>query len=741
MTTDGELTPSPAGLSEKISRLHRERLAIVYIRQSTVQQVERHQESTRLQYALADRAFHLGWARESIVVVDDDLGRSGATIEGRLGFQRLVAEVGLGRVGLVLGVEMSRLARSNRDWHQLLEICALFDTLIADVDGVYDPAHFNDRLLLGLKGTMSEAELHILKARMLAGRRAKARRGELGKPVPMGYVRRPSGEVALDPDEQAQAVIRQVFALFQRFRTVGKVLCYLVEHDIRMPVRTRGGPGKSLPRAKAGGELEWRRANRPTLHNLFGNPIYAGIYAYGVRAADRRRQKPGRPGTGRRPPRAGEAEVFLPDRVAKRTDATQSGQPARVPAYISREQFDRNQAQLRANRADRLGPVRAGTALLSGLVVCGRCGLRMTAAYNNDGHAARYICSGENSSYGGPFCQSLKAAPVDKHVTSIVLQALQPAALEASLAVAADLQAERAALEQQWRQRLERAQYKVDQARRRYASTEPENRLVARTLEREWEEALAEQLRLAADHERFRRERPQAPGPAELAAIRQVTTDLPALWQAPTTSGEERQTIVRLLLERVLLTVVDASEQVRLECHWHGGSKTIHTLIRPVARVTVLSTYAALLVRAVDLHRAGNGCADIAAILNQEAWRPPKRRDTFNAPMVRRLLTTAGIIEPGACRPRTIPERQPDEWTIRELAEELGVPQSTLYHWVQNGRLPSRSVKAGGGYAKLVTADTATIANLKTIRTTPPPWRRIFSPVRTTNTNHPTLDS
>jgi hypothetical protein len=241
---------------------------------------------------------------------------------------------------------------------------------------------------------MSEAELHILKARMLEGRRAKARRGELGKPVPMGYVRRPSGEVALDPDEQAQATICQVFALFQRFRTVGKVLCYLVEHDIRMPVRTQGGLGK--------GELEWRRANRPTLHNLFGNPIYAGIYAYGVRATDRRRQKPGRPGTGRRPPRAGEAEVFLPDRV---------------PAYISREQFDRNQAQLRANRADHLGPVRAGTALLSGLVVCGRCGLRMTAAYNNAGHAARYICGGENSSYGAPFCQSLKAAPVDEKVT------------------------------------------------------------------------------------------------------------------------------------------------------------------------------------------------------------------------------------------------------------------------------------------------------------------------------------
>jgi len=229
-------------LPEKICGQHRDRLAIVYVRQSTLQQVERNQESTRLQYALVDRAFALGWPREGIVVVDDDLGRSGASIEGRLGFQRLVAEVGLGRVGLVLGVEMSRLARSCRDWHQLLEICALFDTLIADADGVYDPSSFNDRLLLGLKGTMSEAELHIIKARMLEGRRAKARRGELGKRLPMGYAHRPSGEVILDPDEQAQSVIRLVFDLFERLRTVGAVMRYLNEHNIEMPVRRHDGP-------------------------------------------------------------------------------------------------------------------------------------------------------------------------------------------------------------------------------------------------------------------------------------------------------------------------------------------------------------------------------------------------------------------------------------------------------------------------------------------------------------------
>src|SRR6201996_2543146 len=356
---DGDVARrSGAGRPEKIRREHRDRLAIVYIRQSTMQQVERHQESTRLQYGLVERALQFGWIRERVVVIDDDLGRSGAAAAINPGFQRLVAEVGLGRVGLVLGIEMSRLARSCRDWHQLLEICALFDTLIADVDGVYDPANYNDRLLLGLKGTMSEAELHILQARMLAGRNAKARRGDLGKPLPMGYLRRPSGEVALDPDEQAQSVIRLVFDLFDRLRTVSGVLRYLVQNDIKMPVRLTGGPGK--------GELEWRRPSRPSLGDLFSNPIYAGVYVYGVRPIDRRRHKPGHPSSGRRPPRPENAEVFLPDRL---------------PAYITWEQFQRNQEQIISNRTRERGPTRAGAALLSGLIVCGRCGLRMTATY------------------------------------------------------------------------------------------------------------------------------------------------------------------------------------------------------------------------------------------------------------------------------------------------------------------------------------------------------------------------
>jgi DNA invertase Pin-like site-specific DNA recombinase len=703
-------------MPEKITRGHQERLAIVYIRQSTPQQVERNQESTKLQYALVDRAFHFGWARETIVTIDDDLGRSGSTIEGRLGFQRLVAEVGLGHVGLVLGIEMSRLARSCRDWHQLLEICALFDTLIADVDGVYDPANHNDRLLLGLKGTMSEAELHILQARMLAGRNAKARRGELGKPLPMGYLRRPSGEVALDPDEQAQGVIRLLFDLFQRLRSVSAVLRYLVDHDIKMPVRARGGARK--------GELEWRRPSRASLGNLFGNPIYAGVYVYGARPIDRRRQKPGRPGSGRRPPRPENAEVFLPDRL---------------PAYITWDRFQRNQEQIRANRPSELGPARAGAALLSGLVVCGRCGLRMTAIYNNAGHAARYSCNGAHTSYEAPYCQALKAAPVDTQVTQLILKALEPAAIEASLAAAADLEAERGALDQHWSQRLERARHQVDQARRRYASVEPENRLVARTLEQDWETALSEQARLSADHERFLRERPRAPSPAELAAIQDQTKDLAALWRAETTTRQERQTIARLLLERVVVTVIGDSEQVRLECHWHGGNRTYHQLARPVAKLKALSTYPGLVARTSELHRAGHAYTEIAAILNHEGWRPPKRRDTFNGPMVRRILASAGLIEAKRRVPSAIPRRDTDEWTINELANEIAAPTATIYNWVQNGRLRSRSVKVQGTLKKLVTADAATIAQLKRARATPLPFRRGLLPPA--NPNPPTLDS
>ncbi|MGA7674881.1 MAG: recombinase zinc beta ribbon domain-containing protein, partial [Rhizomicrobium sp.] len=555
-----------------------------------------------------------------------------------------------------------------------------------------------------------------LKARMLAGRKAKAGRGELGKPVPMGYVRHPSGEVMFDPDEQAQTTMHLVFDLFDRLRTVGRVMDYLVEHEIRMPVRVRSGPQK--------GDLEWRRVNRASLHNLFVNPIYAGVYAYGVRAVEKRHQKPGRPGTGRRAPSARQAEVFLHDCL---------------PAYISFERYQRNQAQLQSNRAAWVGAPKAGTALLSGLLVCGRCGLRMQAQYNNNGHTARYVCHTMRASYGDPFCQSLKARPLDDLIARLMLEAMTPAAIEASVALAQNLEAERAAIDRHWRQRLERAAYEVERARRQYAAVEPENRLVARTLEGAWETALSDQARLEAEYERFKRAQPQAPSAAEIVAVRELTHDLPALWRAETTTQAERQTIARLLIERVLVEVIGDTERVRVECHWHGGSRTTHELKRPIARLALLSTYTALIARAGELRREGLDCAQIADVLNDEGWRPAKRRDTFNAPMVHHLLIHSGVESVKYRRRPPSLARRPNEWTIRELAEEIGMPQPTLYAWIQKGRLSCRNAGASKR-VKLILADPDTVSALKAIRATPPPWRRI-PPASVSNPPSPTTES
>src|SRR4051794_35295315 len=389
MTTISRDTPS----SPKLKPWHRDRAGIVYVRQSTPQQVAEHQESTARQYALTERAFLLGWPRCQVQVIDDDLGKSGQSIEGRPGFQRLLAEVALDRVGLILGLEMSRLARSCKDWHQLLELCARFRVLLADADGVYDPNEYADRLLLGLTGMMSEAELHVLKGRMHQGKLNKARRGELVVSVPAGYVKHPSGQVTLDPDEQAQTVIRLIFDQFDAQTTVHGVLRYLIANHIKLPVRGKG-------RIDCG-QLQWRVPCRETVRQILRHPIYAGAYRYGHRPTDSRRQTPGHPKSGRSGGLAAEdCLVFLKDRFA---------------AYVTWERFEANQQRLAANRsrAEAAGSVRGGAALLAGVVWCGRCGRRMYVRYGQRNRRATYVCSWQRSDYGLPLCQSASADAVE----------------------------------------------------------------------------------------------------------------------------------------------------------------------------------------------------------------------------------------------------------------------------------------------------------------------------------------
>ncbi len=584
----------------------------------------------------------------------------------------------------------------------MLEVCAVFATLIADADGLYDPMTYNDRLLLGLKGTMSEAELHILKQRMLEGKQAKARRGELGMRLPMGYVRHASGEVMKDPDEQARSVIELMFDQFERTGTINGVLQHFVAQDIRLPARLAGGAQK--------GELQWRRPNRVTLSNLLRHPIYAGAYVYGRRPTDPRRKKPGRPSTGRTVAKPEQWEVLLKDRL---------------PAYISWEQYERNQCQLDANTAQANGAVRQGPSLLSGLLICGRCGLRMATQYNNNGRGLRYVCSRMATDYGEPLCQSLTGAPLDSLISRLVLQALEPSALELSLKLAEDLEAERARDRAHWEKRLERAHYESERVRRQYDAVEPEHRLVARTLERQWEEALAFEERLHGDYNRFLAAEPTRLAREERERIRRLAEDIPALWSAATTTDAERQAIVRQLVERVIVTVVGETEQVNVEIHWAGGQHTRTQIARPVARLEQLSYYPQLLERVVCLHQQGHKDVEIARSLNAEGWRPAKRRATFNAPMVANLLARRGLSCGSARQQYTANlERDAEEWTLKELALELEMPPVTLHRWIRKGRVNARRVRHVGHTLWLLWADEAEVQRLRELRTAPRRWAK-----------------
>jgi DNA invertase Pin-like site-specific DNA recombinase len=697
-------TRPPTRPGDKVQDRHRERLAIIYVRQSSAQQVERHQESTRLQYAMAERAAEFGWPAERIVTIDEDLGLSGASAAGRPGFQRLVAEVGLNHVGLVLGIEVSRLARSCRDWYQLLEVCAIFDTLLADADGVYDPGFHNDRLLLGLKGTMSEAELHVLKARMHQGRIAKAKRGELVVALPRGFVRNAAGAVVLDPDEQVQDTIRLVFDLFERRRSVMGVLRWLAAHDVRLPDRVRGGEHK--------GELVWRQPNRATVADMIRHPAYAGTFVYGRRQVDPRRQRPDKPFGGR---------VFTRDRQRWMVLLQD-----RWPGYIDWAQFERNQEQMAKNRAVHGGIPLGGPALLSGLVRCGRCGRRMTVVYRDNGRKPRYSCVSMNAHYGAPLCQSLGARAVDERVTARIMEALAPSSLEVSLQLAEDLELERLALHRQWQAKLERARYEADLARRRYEAVDPANRLVARALERAWEEALTVERTLAMERARFAVRQPAKLTPDELEAIRRLTADIPALWQAPTTTAADRQTIARLMLEQAVVTVEGDGEKVEVACHWAGGARTVDQVIRPVRRFRQMSAAAGLIERLRALRREGFDCATIAARLNAEGWRPP-RAERFTAATVSRTVARY-VKDVAVSRARPAVMKEADEVTLAELAEALGVPRETAYRWVVKGWVAARQVTSGRQKHWLVRLGEEDLRRLRARQRSPSSARAISHP-------------
>ncbi len=643
-------------------------LAIVYVRQSSPQQIRDHRESRERQYALVNYAVALGWPRDRVLIIDDDQGLSGKEAENRSGFHRILAEVTMEHVGLILGIEMSRLARSNADWQHLLQMCTLFGTLLADEDGVYDPRDPNDRLLLGLKGTMSEYETVTMHKRLELAKLQKAERGELIQSVPCGYLKLPTGEAVLDPDEEARSTVQLVFDKFDELGSFGRLYRYLVRNKVRLGMRVQRGARR--------GQLEWRPPKRCTLARMLHHPIYAGAYSYGRRRVD---HKPTASDGGKAKIR----EVPMSKWRVLQTD--------RLPAYITWEHYLSNQERLLQNRSQpgSVGAPRAGKALLTGILVCGACGRRMNASYRSKS-TAYYVCT--RNRLEGSDCRGLAAAAIDDLVTTQVLGALEPAALDLSLKAIEDVQRERQRLNRHWEQRLERASYEVQRAERQYQAVEPENRLVARGLEQQWEKTLRAQRDLREEYDRFIKEQPPRLTEEERSRILAVSADIPTLWHAPETTARDRKEIIRLLTERIVVDVRANTERAEVTITWRGGQTTRHEIVRPVSRYESLGKYDRLMDRIVQLRREGVTIKELAAQLTREGYRTPRSQKGYTPTSVRQLLSRRGLTGGVIGRERL----ESGEWWLPDLAQKLGIPYDRLRAWALHGKVRARRVQPGG---------------------------------------------
>jgi DNA invertase Pin-like site-specific DNA recombinase len=651
-----------------ITDWHLLQLAIVYIRQSSRQQILDHRESRERQYALVEYAVALGWPRDRILIIDDDQGVSGTTAENRRGFHRILAEVSMEHVGLILGIEMSRLARSNMDWNHLLQMCTLFGTLLADEDGLYDPRDPNDRLLLGLKGTMSEYEIIMMHKRLELAKRQKAERGELIQSVPCGYLKLPTGEAVLDPDEEARSTIQLVFDKFDELGSFGKLYRYLVRNKVRLGMRVQRGARR--------GQLEWCPPTRCTLARILHHPIYAGAYSYGRRRADHKKSASG--GT-----KVKMREMPMSEWTVLHTD--------RLPAYITWDHYLANQERLLQNRyrPGSVGAPRAGKALLAGIMVCGNCGRRMHASYRSKS-TAYYVCMRRHLE--GSDCRGLAAAAIDDLVTRQVLGALEPAALELSLKAIENVERERQRLNRHWEKRLERASDEVQLAERRYQAVEPENRLVARGLEHQWEAALRAQRELREEYDRFLNEQPPRLTEEERGRILAVAADIPTLWHAPETTATDRKEIIRLLTERIEVDVRANTERAGVAITWRGSQTTHHEIVRSVSRYESLGEYDRMMDRIVQLRREGLTIKELAAQLTREGYRTPRTQKGYTPTSVRQLLCRRGLTGGAVGREQL----ESGEWWLPDLAQKLGISYDRIRDLALHGKVRARRIQPGG---------------------------------------------
>ena len=645
----------PTESALKVDADHLRRDAFLYVRQSSLRQVFENTESTKRQYALRERAVALGWPLERVHVIDSDLGLSGAQASDRDGFQSLVTEVALGHAGIVLGLEVSRLARNNADWHRLLELAALSRTLILDEDGVYDPSHFNDRLLLGLKGTMSEAELHILKSRLQGGILNKARRGELELPLPIGLVYDGAGRVVLDPDRQVQDTVRLLFEAFEAAGSACAVVRRLRAQEVLFPRRIRRGIGK--------GDLLWGLIDHSRVLQILHNPRYAGAFVYG------------------RSRMACNAQLRPVQRSVKQQDWKVLIREAHA-GYIDWQQFERNQVKLRQNLGfapgERVRMPREGNGLLQGRVLCGKCGARMRVHYEPLGGQLRpyYRCYEEVVRRAGRPCQAVHGPAVDAAVGALLLETVAPAAIEVALAVQDEIaqRIEQAAARRQ--AQLQRTRYEAELARRRYAKVDPDNRLVADALEADWNQRLRELDTLQQQHERQQHEDEAQLDETARQRIVDLARDFPRVWNDARTSALERKRMLALLIEDVTLV---AGPSIAVHVRWRGGRTQSLSVDKPRPIAQIRKTLPEV-VKLIDELLDTSSDKQVAQRLNELGYRN-WRGQSFT---LKKVIVVRRAYQ---LRSRFERLRERGMLTGEEMAEQLGVCPTTIHHLGRRGAL------------------------------------------------------
>jgi DNA invertase Pin-like site-specific DNA recombinase len=660
----------------KITASHLSRQPIVYLRQSSAAQVEHNRESTDRQYALAAKARELGWPNDRIIVIDEDLGLSGSGFVARSGFARLTAEVALAHVGLVLGLEVSRLARNNADWHRLIDLGGLTDTLIGDADGINHPALFNDRLLLGLKGTMSEAELHVLRARLNGGIRNEAARGELRRGLPIGF--EADGEVRFHPDEAIVTAVRNVFARFAETGSARRVWLWFRSEGLTFPLQMHQNA-----------EIRWVEASYTAIHHVLTNPVYAGAYAYGKSRQETMLDAAGaRTKRVRQLPRS-EWQVLIPDHH---------------PGFIDWQTYEANQDRIAKNTRPRPhkvgGAVREGSALLQSLASCGHCGRRLHTHYRGRSSAPGYHCPGKILVEGrGVYCLNIGGIQIDEAVTRAFIAALEPAKLAATLAAAERLEADRETSLKQWRLGVERASYEASRAERRYRAVDPDNRLVARGLEREWEKSLSALEAAKAELARRERERPRVLSQEERDRLLALGPDLATVWHAATTTPRDRKELLRALLEEVIIKVERDKAAAHLTLRWKGGALNEIDLALPRSRPATIRTDedTIALVRRLAGHYPD---AVIAGILNRQG-RTTAYGHRFEASRVGNLRRHWDI----PCFEPKAEQAGGELLTISKAAVVLGAAPSTLHRWLNDGIIPGEQLTPGAPWRIRLTDD------------------------------------